>query len=57
MARLNPGALKAVATGAAKNGTSKREREAIFGWSGDRTATLDTKSAIRAGLRRRPSAS
>ena len=41
---------KAAATRAAENGAAERELEAIFGWSGGRTATLYTKSASRGRL-------
>jgi hypothetical protein len=44
------GGRKAAATRAAENGATARELEAIFGWSGGRTATLCTKSANRRRL-------
>jgi len=51
------GLPKAAATRAAENGATEREREAIFGWSGGRMATLYTRVLTAAGLRREPSAS
>jgi hypothetical protein len=41
---------KAAATRAAEIGATERELEAIFGWSGGRMSTLDTKSANRGRL-------